>query len=289
MHRVQPTGQRFHLRPRAGRGRSGYTLIEMMVVIGIIVLVVAVTMPAIGPMLSSNQQMQAVNMVNGMLTTAQTLALARGTPVAIRFERAFKTNERGMMVDVNGYTTLTKPGGGHLEPVWLDHQRVRILDFAGYADVAFRQDPESKVYTLPKSAWVAPAYAMNPNTTEFDALDLSDTNLRYDPGLTPDVAAPFNRLDSFFIVFNEQGELTHFPASNNYYADRTQMSMSGTKVWPAYVPSPDDSARGLIVYDRQVYESIAPNDGQARLNFLRDKARTVYINRVTGEIVEEAQ
>ena len=264
--------------------QRAFTLIELMVVASIIILVAAVAIPAIGPMMASNQMSEAVGTLNGLLTTAQTAAVAKGTPVGIRIERAFEIGPHGHM---------RKPGG---VPIWLDHQQARIVDFAGGRDtqVAFTHDPNSKVHVLPKRAWLAPGYGL--------VASLAEGDLIHDPHDIDEVAVNYNRFETFYIVFNKDGELIRFPWDYIYYADRTQRypkDIDGDGDLDSVSPRvdhPDNSARSVLVYERKKWDGINPNDpgsqgqpGGARYDFLRQEARVLNINRATGSITGSSQ
>jgi len=265
-----------------------------MVVVGIIIILVSLTAPAVGPMLASNDESQAASTVSGLLTAAQTSAQATGLPVAIRFERAYKVDDRGMMVDVQGRLTTNSAFSG---PVWLDYQRARIVNFATTKQVVFRWTPQSKVYSLPRNFWVAPAAAVSPGATKaFTANSLLagvdyPAGTRYQPVDGTHVKPPyaFDLLDTFYVVIGADGELTRFPASDNGYFDQTQPYIVGTDTRTPYVGHPDESARGLLVYDRKKWDSLPANDNGARLDFLRTTGRVLFINRATAAVVEGAQ
>jgi len=72
------------LSPRE-RGRRGFTLIELMVVIGIIVILLGITVFAVAAMAKDSKQSSAVNAVQSALGKARALAMKRGEPVLIAF------------------------------------------------------------------------------------------------------------------------------------------------------------------------------------------------------------
>ncbi len=263
--------------PTAARpgSRRAFTLVELMVVAAIIILIIAVATPAIGPMLASSQKAEATSILKGLLASAQTAAEVKGTSVGIRIERAFRTDNDGFMVDRQGRRTFDN---GFAGPVWLDHQQARILDFATTRQYSFRYEPGSRVYQLPAGAWVGPAYYLN-------NFDLSEAGLTYTP-TNPPRAVPYNVFETFYIVFNASGEIATFPSDWNWYSDRTQPYVDPDNILqPRYVDSNRPSALSLVVYDRKEYEQVAPTD-EARRDFLLRRAEPVFINRVTGSIIQ---
>jgi prepilin-type N-terminal cleavage/methylation domain-containing protein len=65
--------------------RRGFTLIELMVVIGIIVILLGITVFAVAAMAKDSKQSSAVNAVQSALGKARALAMQRGEPVLIAF------------------------------------------------------------------------------------------------------------------------------------------------------------------------------------------------------------
>jgi prepilin-type N-terminal cleavage/methylation domain-containing protein len=79
--------KRRHLIARPGnRFRSGFTLIEIMVVVAILALLAVMTMPAIRAMSAGNAKAQAYNNINAALQAARSYAIMNGVNTAARFQ-----------------------------------------------------------------------------------------------------------------------------------------------------------------------------------------------------------
>ena len=63
----------------------GFTLIEVLVVLMIIAVIVAFTIPAMGPALKGSKLRQATDELEALLAGSHQLAITENTPVEIRF------------------------------------------------------------------------------------------------------------------------------------------------------------------------------------------------------------
>ncbi|NLX15147.1 MAG: prepilin-type N-terminal cleavage/methylation domain-containing protein [Phycisphaerales bacterium] len=249
--------------------RRGITLVELMVVIGIIALVAALALPAFGPMMQSKREAEFVNSLNGLFAMAQVSALGKRSHVALRFERAFETVEdTGLMISAGR------------EANWLDHQQARFLDFATSKEYAFIHDPESKVHALPPNVWVAPGDFAERN------LDDDSTDMWYEPTLNNNTVR-YSPFDTFYIVFNSNGELTRKPADQCRYRDRTQAyPAAGDRIVQPMVDYPGrPTVTSLVLYDRRAFGQVAATS-DARKDFLRQYGRPIYLNRYNAAAVE---
>ncbi|HPD31819.1 MAG TPA: prepilin-type N-terminal cleavage/methylation domain-containing protein [Phycisphaerae bacterium] len=263
---------------------SAFTLTELLVVLGILAIVAALAVPALGPMFTSNQTASAISTLSSMLVNAQTIARAQDTAVALRIERAFKTNDSKLMVNIQGLTPY-ETGIKRADmlkrfippPVWLNHQQVRLLKLTGTAFEAPSGGFEP--VALPEHVWLAPGEALT-NAVAFPSL--LENNLKYEPaeGVT------YNRFENFMVVFNRFGELVRYPGENCYYLDRTQKFTENHDAYPSVeYPLGQDSSLSLIAYDRRRWENV--NDDLARRDLLARTGVPIYINRFSGAILEE--
>lgn len=268
---------------RAGRSNTvaAFTLIELVVVIGIIILLIAIAVPAIGPALASNQRTQVLAALNSSLTSAQTSALSHTTDVALRVERATELDNYGRMV---------RPDGKNAK--FLDHQRIRFVMLAKYAGLsqpAFKYIEDSKITDLPNSMWLAPTnfYTKDgdntndfgpdnyciPGSTAFSFLNDPDNN----------GVSPYSPFDTFYIVLSPNGMLKSFNREDLYYIDDTQLREG--KTTPPTFSHPQDSASGVLLYERKKLEN-APGSVEGLFDFLGTNGQALYINRFLGTVVE---
>jgi prepilin-type N-terminal cleavage/methylation domain-containing protein len=63
--------------------RGAFTLIELMVVVAIIVILTAITLPAVKALTQGNSQKQAVNLVSALLANARAVAITSHKPAGI--------------------------------------------------------------------------------------------------------------------------------------------------------------------------------------------------------------
>ncbi len=237
--------------------RPAFTLIELMVVVGIIVLLVAITIPAIGPLLRSNEKSQVINTLRGLAATAQVAAEANGSPVGIRISRAYTI--KSFKNSGQSYQGILDLNNASDKPTPLSFQQARLVRFSSQPVVknavapgdepftpAFEDLPDSRPVSLPSSAWVAPIECIDTDANGNPEMDPADptrlrwdftdqlTKLRYQPKSVPNYTngtpgIEINRMDTFCIVFDRFGGLRQLetsPASDiktrYWYRDRLQ-------------------------------------------------------------------
>lgn len=85
-------------KPRSPRDRVGFTLIEMLVVISVIVVVLAIVVPSVGRIMRSTNYSAAVNAVTATLGRARAAAMESGRPTAVAFLFDIKERRYTMLV-----------------------------------------------------------------------------------------------------------------------------------------------------------------------------------------------
>ncbi len=73
-------------------GRAGFTLMEMMVVIGLVALLATMTLPSVIALYNSGADSQAYNLIAAQLTAARALAIEKGTFAGVHCQAADATN-----------------------------------------------------------------------------------------------------------------------------------------------------------------------------------------------------
>jgi prepilin-type N-terminal cleavage/methylation domain-containing protein len=76
---------RFAISSGRNTQRGGFTLIELLMVIGIIVVLVGLSFPALRSLTKSNDNSQAVNLVRSMITNARSIAIAQHRQAGVVF------------------------------------------------------------------------------------------------------------------------------------------------------------------------------------------------------------
>lgn len=74
-------------RPRADRS-AGFTLVELMVVVAVILIAVGIALPTIVTLVTAGAQEQAYNVFSAQLTSARALAIRRGTYAGVHVQPA---------------------------------------------------------------------------------------------------------------------------------------------------------------------------------------------------------
>ena len=73
--------------PTAGRRTAGYTLVELLIVLAIMVLLAAVALPTVKDLLANQQIAKTARNISAFIDKARSRAIAEGKFVGIRVER----------------------------------------------------------------------------------------------------------------------------------------------------------------------------------------------------------
>ncbi|HBE67287.1 MAG TPA: hypothetical protein DDW52_03970 [Planctomycetaceae bacterium] len=86
------------IRPNSAHNH-GFTVIELLIVMGIIVIVAAVTLPTLKGLLSGRKIAEASNLVSSFAASAKSRAISTGRPVALIIERARYDDAGGLALN----------------------------------------------------------------------------------------------------------------------------------------------------------------------------------------------
>ena len=280
---------------------SAFTVVELAVVIGIIVLLIALAVPAFNSMSAQSRFASAVQSVSGILTRTHITAVGERSMMAVRFGPAAwdldQTAEGA--ADKNRQTAVIYR---YMTSVEEPFNPGNV-----YYDERFVRREESQPVRLPSDVWVAPAeglltqnmhgytnfgadFVLRGNVGEFylEALDQSGT-----------VNAEFYNADDFLVVFDPHTGLMGGGRPSAYglraYDPLNKVESAGT--WqgaganPAWNPEFNRFAfTGLLVYPREQFAALPTDaDGNDRQELLRRIGRAYYVNRHSGVLVAGEQ
>ena len=262
--------------------QSGLTIVELLVVIGIIAAVVAISLPAINAMQKSFDSTGAESMINAALSTARTLAISRQQYVGVRFQTAYDVND---VLDEDQYMIFVIHDKD--KAVWV----CGFVAVEGYKPIKLPSNIGviDKTLRTPRSATVidcSGSYTEN-SLTSFNTI------------ATPDIVDT----TTFSIVFSPAGKLVLHEvrcrnkdgATNNSSKDNvfnTKSNVEAAAPTGMFVEDYQTDIFGLgveksrnkfYIYNRQELRKITnPTD---RWDYI-DKIGAVYINPYTGGIIE---
>jgi len=304
LRRVTGVRTGYQIRRSAGPLRSprsprrAFTVIELAVVIGIIVLLVALAVPAFNSMSAESRHTSAVQSINGILTRAHIAAIGERSMMAVRFapaawdldETAEGAADRNRQVAVTYryVTSVEQPN---------DPNQV-------YYDERFVRREESQPIRLPSDVWVAPAEGLLAGTVVGGSDSWADFVLGGDAGvfhLDPSANDDFLNADDFLVVFDPHTGLMGGGRPTTYglraYDPRPGYQTESAGQWQGAGANPPWNPEfkrfaftGLVIYPREPFAALpADADGEERQDVLRRIGRAYYVNRHSGVLVAGQQ
>lgn len=76
--------------------RNAFTLVELLIVMAVLTLLAAVTLPTVKDLLADQKSSQGARLVQGFLESARARAIGTGRPVAVIIERMYVDGSRGL-------------------------------------------------------------------------------------------------------------------------------------------------------------------------------------------------
>ncbi len=286
---------------RTNTGQGGFTSVELLVVLGIIVLLLTVGLPAFNQMSRQADRTRARSIISAALQRAQVLAISSRAPTAVRFVPAAWEEAS------EGVNAIRGP-----QAVAIYQFRFTANDpLLGSTEFNQRFEMVNNVppQTLPGDLWVAPAEALlhDPvdNSGFFGRRILGDDD-GTDPGDfdTDADAANENHFDAddFLIVFEPETGVQAARWSTVGGQRRTPWQIDGydprSLARSAWEIRPDGTLQtprrpyrrfnftGLVMYEREVFiERHQGSSAADRQAFLQQEGEVFHVDRNGGSLI----
>jgi prepilin-type N-terminal cleavage/methylation domain-containing protein len=253
----------------------GFTLIEMLTVVAIIVLVLGLTLPAITALVRDTDYNSATTQLSGLITTVHSLAVGEAggaDRVGLRFALDNKGGEVVQRVELIARLPVSPDQLGYRA----DPRKVNRYYPA--SEITTTTDLPVLDYAMPEGVRVAPLKA---------AVGWSNPNFYS----TPLYLGEPLMMTEFHVVFDNDGQLT----CSEVWIDKN-LSGSVETQDPATSPTPWQneyfgdqtvpewrSTRGLVLYELGDYQGLATN--LERQTYMQRRTTPLFISRFTGQLI----
>ncbi len=294
---------------RRSAAASGFSLVEVLVVIAIIGLVLALALPSLNIMNRDARFTQAVSLVNGALARARLVALQEQQIVALRIAPDRWTADVDALSASDGDLGSS---GSERQQLVLYRYVTPAYSWNGSAfelsttNQFFDVDPDFDPVTLPRGIWAAPLDAIarpddiSNQRSRLELMLLGDFGAFATSFADPDGSQSKNDIvaaDDFLLAYHPRSGLR--PSAFHDNPDPNALRITGLR-WPDSGDAPvpafkgagnnDDNllarynADALIFYDRAGFEAL-PNEIEIRNQYLREEGRPYYIHPRGAELV----
>ena len=262
----------------------GFTLVELVIVITVIILILAIAVPGLSAMTAEARLTSAQQTIQGMTTQAYYLALANRAMTAVRFFPG--------EWDTVDPSQKRVPGG---------RQHLAIYSYVGTTQDGtlnfterFERAKDLTSTTLPEDVWTAPLEALSvsagPNWLTGPLCTTPDT-FTFDPN----TAGPnFLNTEDFLIVCDPQtGVRTGTPTPFRLRAYVPKF-LDGSWGYDADnnggVPYQRYSFSGVVTYRREPFTALGPiAPGDVRQRVLQESGRPFMVHRFSGGLLPGLQ
>ena len=194
------------------RLHTAFTLVEMIVVMGIIVLILSAGVPVLRGVLGTRGISNSVDSISGYLTNARIQAMSQNTYVVVGFYQARGSDELQMQavrslsgnLDTSNFSDPLLAGENTYRPLGpiVHLPNVTLTPYSNLVDT---------LQTKLTSIGAAP----NPTSSTSDAANIVIPDTPPNPTLTPTTGLKFmfgnTTFDWYLIAFTPQGEALYFP------------------------------------------------------------------------------
>ncbi|MGD0785791.1 MAG: prepilin-type N-terminal cleavage/methylation domain-containing protein [Sedimentisphaerales bacterium] len=257
--------------------KKAFSLVEMLVVVGIIAVLVGFTIPAINALQKSYDSTGADSMISAALATARTLAISNHNYAGVRFQKAWKSTDDPNKADQYMIFII------YTEPKKMGNLTDAFRAIEGYKPVKL----PANIGVMDMKLGCSSDAAINLDSLINEAKELIDTT-------------------SFSIVFSPAGKLvicdvqTRNKDGKNYNDNSSTDNVfniaanvnNDTALFIQDDPesnTPDGldkekSRNKFVIYDRQRFNTIATSQRYSR--YLKD-LQYVFVNPYTGQLIEK--
>ncbi len=169
------------------RAPRAFTLIELMVVVAIIVILTAITLPAVKALTQGNSQKQAVNLVSALLANARGVAITSHKPAGLLFyEDPSSKSQTAAQVVIASTITLTTSAAPAINIIRAPSQAAQMLPYG--VKIGTLANSNSTFFNT------GDAFTLHGRIILFDENGqlLLQNNLSRDPNLTDAAAVAWN-------------------------------------------------------------------------------------------------
>lgn len=260
---------------------SAFTLVELLVVIGIIALLAGIMIPVVSTLTKGNSQKQAVNTISAYISAARTRAIAEGRQVGVVFfEDLQNANQTAIQICVERNTKLTSGG-------------VEFTSFDA-ADTRIEYLPRGiRVATLNDGASVGWANNTSPsNKTRVIIFDAQGQLVLRNGLCVEEYAAGTYRAGTILRATGDSPKDIYLSLQDNNASALTNTAYWRIVPWHFDADYTDElrqsygtSAPGIFVFDYNEFNNSGASNDTDRATWLQQNADILVINANTGAVI----